>query len=219
MTGHRFLSIALVALPLVALAGCEAMSQPFPEKEFFAIEVGVPDAPAGKAKAVTVRVRRFRVADPYDGRSFVYRVGSARYKTDYYNGFIASPDHLLTGQLVEWLAESGLFSTVMASTAEGEHDFVLDGSVTELCGDYSQADSPKAVVEVRMFLLDDSQVNTRVVFQKKYSKEASLADKTPEALAAGLGEAYRKVLANLTADLAKVQPQPAARPTATKTLP
>jgi cholesterol transport system auxiliary component len=143
----------------------------------------------------------------------VYRVGPAKCKTDYYNGFISPPDHILTGELIAWLAESGVFSTVMDSTAEGEHHFILDGSVTELCGDYSKTGFPKAVVQVRIFLLDDSQANSRVVFQKQYRKEAPLADKTPEALAAGLGAAFKKVLTELTADISRTRLVPGARPT------
>ena len=204
--------LACLVLHCGALAGCEAMRQPFPEKDFYAIEVGPAPTPAGRQGNPAVRVRRLRIAQPYDGRAFIYRVAPQKYRTDYYHGFITSPDHLLTGELVAWLTESQLFAAVMDSAGEGEHRYVLDGSVSELCGDYTDAGSPKAVVAARFFLLDDSRAETRVVFQKAYRKEADLDGQTPEAMAAGLGAAYRKVLTELTADLGRARLAPASEP-------
>jgi len=220
MTNQRdAVPLACIVLLCGALAGCEAMSQPFPEKDFYAVEVGVPPAPAAKQNIAAVRVRRLRIAQPYDGRAFVYRTGPSKFRTDYYHGFITSPDHLLTGELVDWLAGSQLFAAVMDSGGEGEHQYVLDGSVSELCGDYADVNSPKAVVAARFFLLDDSGADTRVVFQKAYRKEAALDGQTPEAMAAGLGAAYREMLAGLTADLGAAQLPSGGKPTARGILP
>jgi len=206
MTDRRHTTaLTYVVLLCGALAGCEAMSQPFPDKDFYAIEVGAPPAPAAKQSNAAVRVRRLRIAQPYDGRAFVYKVGPSKFKTDYYHGFITSPDHLLTGELVKWLTASRLFAAVMDSAGEGEHQYVLDGSVSEFCGDYADPKAPKAVVKARFFLLDDSGADTRVVFQKAYGKEVAVDGKTPEAMAAGLGAAYRQVLTELTADLARAE--------------
>ncbi len=209
---HCTFAALCAALALVAAAGCSSMSQPFPEKALFAIDAGQPDGPVADGCPYALRVRTLRVAEPFDGRAFVYRLGPSQYKTDYYNGFVGSPDQLLTGEMIGYLAESRLFAAVIDSAGEGDHQYVLDGSVSELCGDYAKVGSPRAVVAARIFLFDDRQAITRVVFQKVYRKEAPLDGATPEALAAGLGVAYGQLLAELTADLSKARPWPSTRP-------
>jgi len=212
MTYHNnVLPLLPSALLCLALVGCGSIGQPFPEKEFFGIDAGDSPAPAKRMADSGLRVRRLRIAPPYDGRSFVYKVGESRYKTDYYNGFVTSPDHLLTGELTQWLTEAKLFAAVVGSTGEADHRYVLDGSVSELYGDFTDANAPKAVIKARFFLLDDSQAETKIVFQKTYRKEAPLSEANPEAVAAGLGAAFREVLTELTADISRTRLVPDAR--------
>jgi uncharacterized lipoprotein YmbA len=184
------------------------MSQPFPDKDFFALEPGRPQSPAAQPIAEVLRVRGLRVSEPFDGVMFVYKTGPAKYKTDYYNGFIASPEQLLSSELVRWLSESHAFIAVLDSAGEGNSRYLLDGVVTELYGDYTNPVSPKAVMAAKFLLLDDSGASTLVISQKTYRKEAPLEAKTPTALAAGLGAAFRQILIDLTADFGQVPPAP-----------
>ena len=206
MTYHNnVLPLLPSALLCLALVGCGSIGQPFPEKEFFGIDAGASPTPLKQMTDSAIRVRRLRMAPPYDGRSFVYKVGESRYKTDYYNGFVTSPDQLLTGELTRWLTEARLFAAVVGSTGEADHRYVLDGSVSELYGDFTDANAPKAVIKARFFFLDDSQAETKIVFQKTYRKAAPLNNSSPEAVAAGLGKAFRKTLTELTADISHVK--------------
>ena len=212
MTHHQnALPLLCSVLLCLAPAGCKGISQPFPEKEFFGIDAGASPTPFKQMTDSGLRVRRLRIASPYDGRAFVYKVGESRYTTDYYNGFVTSPDHLLTGELTRWLTEAKLFAAVVGATGEADHRYVLDGSVSELYGDFTDANSPKAVIKARFFLLDDSQAQTRVVFQKTYRNTAPLGGSEPEAMAAGLGKAFREALTELTADISKTQLVPLAK--------
>ena len=195
--GHTVLLWAL-------LGGCSAMSKPFPGKNFFAIDAGRPEAAGRRVSESTLRVRQVRVASPYDARAFVYKIGGARFETDYYNGFIAEPAAILTGELVEWLAGSGLFGSVVASDNGADHRFILEGNVRGLYGDYSVREAPKAVIEVKFFLLDDGGAKIVIPFKKGYKKTASCKDDSPAALVAAWGKAYREILAELTADLGKL---------------
>lgn len=212
-------ALSLLALLLASTAGCGPVRRPFPQKDYFAVETGAPPGPADRQVDAACRVRRLRVSAPYGKRSFVYRVGSLEYETDYYNGFIASPDELLTGQLAQWLAGSKSFSATLDSAGEASHRYVLEGVVTELHGDYRNADSPRAVLCAKFFLLDDELPETRVVFQESYREEVGLKDRTPQALAAGFGDAFRKILTGLTADIAKAKLLPGAGRAAAKAQP
>ncbi|HHH76662.1 MAG TPA: hypothetical protein ENL03_06530 [Phycisphaerae bacterium] len=181
--------------------GCDAMSKPFPEKEFFALDVGDPPGATAKAGEGALRVRKLHIASPFNARSFVYRTGDMKFTTDYYNGFVTDPDKLLTGQLVSWLSQAGSFDAVVTSGSEAPHRYVLEGNVTELYGDYCDKANLKAVMKVRFFLLDDSQVETIIVFQKTYRSQAPLKGDTAEAFPAGLNEVYKQILTDLSKDL------------------
>ena len=168
------IALTFVTLLCGALTGCDAMSQPFPEKDFYAVEVGAAPSPVAKQHSAAVRVRRLRIAQPYDGRAFVYKVGPSKYKTDYYNSFIASPDQLLTSELTRWLSETKPFAAVVDSAGEAAHRYVLDGIVSELYGDYTDPQKPKAAIQAKSFLLDDSRAETAVQIVQLTSGEFSL---------------------------------------------
>src|SRR4051794_10877661 len=92
---------ALIALSTAATgvlaASCGSLSQPAPARAFFAIDLAAPpraatsaapheEAPTASPGAAVLRVRRLRVAAPYDARSFVYRTPQGQFRADYYNG-------------------------------------------------------------------------------------------------------------------------------------
>lgn len=64
-------------------------------------------------------------------------LGDLFYETDYYNEFFISPGSLLAEELRQWMARSGLFEHVVGSPRAVEPNYILEGEVTALNGDYS----------------------------------------------------------------------------------
>jgi uncharacterized lipoprotein YmbA len=200
-------------LACALMSGC-GLETPYPDKEYFAIDPGPSTGRPAMTKAaeanngMVLQVQRLRVASPFDGSTFVYKTGPAQYRSDYYNGFITPTPIMLTGKLIEWLSSTGLYSSVVDTSNSADHHYVLEGNVTELCGDYTEA-VPKAVIAAKFFLLDDSSGETDIVFEKAYRQAAALTANTPAALAAAWGQAYRVILEELAADLSHTkQPAP-----------
>jgi cholesterol transport system auxiliary component len=206
-------AVAVVAAAVCTLAAsCGMLSQPAPEKALFAIDPGEPPAAvassAPRSKASTtmpggavLRVRRLRVASPYDGQEFVYRIKGDEFRSDYYNGFIAAPDQLLTGSLVAWVLRAGIFESVVDMSSGIPARYVLEGDVTALYGDYTDKAAPKAVMTVRVFLLDDADAGLRIIFQKEYNAAVPIDPGSAESLTKGLSHAFRQILEQMTADL------------------
>ncbi len=194
---------SLLAL-CTALGGC-GLNQPYPEKDLFTIDVTAPTPAAEKTNGMTLRVRRLRVASPYDGKTFVYRIDEGKFRTDYYNGFIVEPAQLLTAELIEWLSASGPFASVLDSGSAADHTLVLEGAITSLYGDYTDPKAPQAVLAAKFFLLDDRAAETRVIYQKPYKVASPVADDTPAALVKAWEQAYAQMLKQLAADLGRVQ--------------
>ena len=204
-------NIAAAAVCAQAVS-CGTLSQPAPQKAFFAITPGEPSpavAPmSATSKASTtmpggavLRVRRLRVASPYDGQAFVYQIRNDEFETDYYNGFIAAPDQLLTGSLIAWVSRAATFKSVVDVSTGILARYVLEGNVTSLYGDYIDKAAPKAVMSIRIFLLDDRDADLRMIFQKEYNATAPIEMGSAQSLVKGLSKAFRQILEQMTADL------------------
>jgi ABC-type uncharacterized transport system auxiliary subunit len=190
-------------LPALA-AGCD-MSKPSPDKTLFTIDPGQPTKTYQQVCPSALRVYAIRVASPSDAQTFLYKRAGSRYETDYYNGFIAPPERLLTGTLIDWAGRSGLFAAVVDSGSRLNHRYVLEGMVSEMCGDYSDPKAAKASITASFFIIDDEPIDNRVVFNKTYKATAPIAGANSDAMAAALNAAYRTVLTDLTEDLSGVK--------------
>lgn len=197
------LVINIIALCAVAL-GAQAcgLTKPYPDKNTFALRV---PAPEGSKKAPTtqaaVRVMLVRVSKPYDGLSFTYRTGASQFTTDYYNTFIAGPDRLLTGDLLEWVSASGVFSAALDPGTPADYRYVLTTQVTDLYGDYTDPKAPKAVIAVKAYFIEEQADWARTRFQKVYQQSEPMAQNTPAALVAAWERAWGHILGEMVGDL------------------
>jgi uncharacterized lipoprotein YmbA len=183
------------------LAGCAALNRPYPAKRCFALETPQRPERVNPPASATVRVRQFRVSPPYHQPQFVYRLGEAEFKRDYYVEFIAPPSELVTDQTVAWLCDSGAFRTTCAGSSAADHDLVLEAVVTSLYGDYTEATAPQAVLSVHFFLLAEGGTRTHVVFDRTYAERVSLGGHEPDMLVHGWSEGLQRILTSLEADL------------------
>jgi ABC-type uncharacterized transport system auxiliary subunit len=75
--------------------------------------------------------------------------------------------------------------------------------VTSLYGDFSNESSPAAVIEVRLFLLNNVRGNENVVFTQIYRAAVPMQDRTAQAFVAALNQGFADILGRLEADLQK----------------
>jgi len=132
--------------------------------------------------------------------------GELRYETDYYRGFVAGPDRLLTGEAVRYLAEARVADSVVEVRIDADGAAELDASVLELYGDYRDASRPRAVVRARFLLLEDTAEATHVTADWTLGAEVPLPGPGAPELARGLGAAWGSVLAQLAEKLAAPPP-------------
>lgn len=207
---HRAARVAALTLTAVAClftASCASLSRPATDRQLYALDPGGPARPPDRnvrtvsADGPALRVRRLHVANPYGGTAFVYRTAGGAFRTDYYNGFIAPPAELLTGALVDRLSRAGGFATVIDSTSSVPARYTLEGNVTAIFGDYADGKAPKAVVRMKVFVLDEQAGGSRLAFQKEYDATAPVRPASVPSLVDGWNRAIRSVLDQLEADL------------------
>ena len=164
----------LAALTLLLAGGCGALSRPYPEKSLHALNVPDPAADSATPIDAVLRVEHVHIARPFDGSCFVYKIGNSQFTTDYYNGFITSPSALITSELVNWLAKRRIFAMVLTPESGAEYQLTLETSISAMYGAFDPSNSPRAVLEVRFFVINQADGRFDVVFDKSYTQSEGL---------------------------------------------
>ena len=194
--------IARAAWLLFALsAGCVSLERSYPEKRFFVVELGDTAQRSNPAGDQTLLVSGLRVSPRYADKSFVYRTSESGYESDFYNQFLTSPDTMLSEEVRKGLGASPAFKYVIGPSSQLQPNYVLEGSVNALYGDFRNLNKPAAVLEIEFFLHNEDSANPGIVLQKRYIKTVPLSGRSPEALIKGWSQALESILADLNTDL------------------
>ncbi len=199
MRRHRLLIILLVVLT----GGCLSPPVKDTDRQYFVLDVARPAEPTHRARGATLEVRPLRVSPAYQGTGFVYRRQQLRYETDYYNEFFTSPDAMISQEVREWLADSGLFSLVLENPSDLQTACLLEGNVTALYGDYTDPGKPRAVLSIRFSVIDDRAPRPKAVLQSEYREQIGLAESSPQALVRAWNQALGLIFGRLESDLAE----------------
>jgi cholesterol transport system auxiliary component len=182
-------------------SGCVSLERSYPEKRYFVIEVprgGENSDPAGER---ILTVANLRISPRYADRGFVYRTSDAGYESDFYNQFLSSPDTMISEELRKGLAASHEFKYVLGPSDPQQPNYVLEGSVNALYGDFRNVNQPTAVLEMDFFLYKENSPNPGIVTQKRYVKSVPLSERSPQALVKGWDQALQEIVAALANDL------------------
>ncbi|MFH1730496.1 MAG: hypothetical protein ABIF82_02455 [Planctomycetota bacterium] len=197
------LAALAVGLALAAACGCFVPEKQYPEKQQYVLEVSRPGRAAAPLGAGVAKVRRFRISSRFEGTGLVYRTGDVSYEADFYNEFLTSPASLITEEAREWFGASGVFAQVVDAGSAADAGYILEGNVTGLYGDFSDAKKPKAVMAISFLLLDDDGDEVSIAFFKKYRAEAPLESNSPAELVKGWNKCLAEILSAAEEDLRK----------------
>jgi cholesterol transport system auxiliary component len=193
----RHFVLALLSL----CAACVGIERSYPDKRYFVLEVSANPSSANPTANETLEVSNIRVSPRYADRSFVYRTSEAGYESDFYNQFLIAPASLITEEVRKGLIETQTFKHVIGAASQSQPNYVLEGAVNALYGDFRNADSPRAVLEMEFFLTSEIPAKPGILLQKRYAKSIPLSSRTPEALVKGWNQSLEEILTSLAADL------------------
>jgi ABC-type uncharacterized transport system auxiliary subunit len=183
----------------LAAGGCATGSSH--QERNYILEAARPGEPVQAVIAGSLEVHRFSVDAAFATRNLVYRLGQFEYEMDYYRQFLIAPGTMVTERTRDWLADSGLFTRVLARGSRLAPDYTLEGNVTALYGDFTKESAPAAVMEIRLFLLDNTGGTETVAFARTYRAATPVQDKTAEVFVEALNRSLADILARLEADL------------------
>jgi cholesterol transport system auxiliary component len=196
---YRYIGIAVVALLGLALSVSCGLKRNPPERRHFVLEAPRPDPQSPAEDRPVLCVRALRVSPLFEQQSFVYRRGDGTYASDFHNQFFVLPAHNITGEVRQWLSDSGLFRSVTTVPGILGERHLLSGSVEQLYGDYRD-DGPRAVVTIDFVILGTGDV-AELTFSREYTETVTLPGPEPEELVRGWNQALASILGRLEADL------------------
>jgi ABC-type uncharacterized transport system auxiliary subunit len=206
MKQYRIVSLAGIWLSALLAGGCADLKVPYPAKSYFMVDPGNPNAAGGvepqdPALTGTLKVRQIRVAAPFNGDAFVYKVGPNQYIADYYDAFLMPTDRMLTMQLCGWLTQSGLFTHVVDAESTIRGGYTLEGSASCFMIDVTDPHAHRAVVDGQFFLLRSSETGPEIIFSKSYTISTAVKSSGRSAEVDAWSEACRSMFVDLTADI------------------
>lgn len=190
----------VLMLAMGALCGCRSTMTY--DKTQYVLDPGRTDAPVTAPSEAVLEVRRFMIDSAFSGKNLIYRTGEVEYETDFYHEFLVSPAAMIREATRNWLAQSNRFTRVVDAGVYVEPTYALEANITALYGDVRDQDAPKAVMELRAFVLKVEGSRDPVILHSQvYSAigEASTAD--PDGLAAGFNACLQTILSDLEKDL------------------
>ncbi len=201
MTGRKSSYFSVSALVcLMMFSGCGSR-QAYDKKHYILDATRQGESIRAEAESV-LEVRRFTIDSAFDGKGLVYRTGEFEYESDFYNEFLASPAAMIADKTRTWLSEAGLFKTVLDIGSQVDPTHVVEGNITALYGDFRDKSSPRAIIEMRIFLLKAKAGGASdPVFGKKYQSSAGIEAEGPEALVKALDKCLEDILTSLEKDL------------------
>lgn len=196
----RLITLALV---LLAVSGCASIDKSYPERRYYQFDTSYSGHQYTPVPGTVLAIKRMQIAPSSDGLEFIYRTGDFKYQSDFYNQFFRPPGTLITEAINSWFSGSGMFEDVLGLLSQAYANYEIEGNVVKLYGDYRSAASPKAVLEMQLFLLKITEDNDSpiIVTSGTYSTEKPISGRDPKALMAGWNQALIEILGKFQNDV------------------
>jgi len=138
----RSLICLILAASAMLVPGCGAKSY---EKQQFLLDARRTSSTTTSGQRNVVEVRRFTIDPAFSGKGLTYRKDEFEYESDFYNEFLIAPDAMITEKVRNWLSQSGLARRVLYPGSYVDPNYVLEGNVVALYGDFRAKAFPKPV--------------------------------------------------------------------------
>ncbi|MEJ0019153.1 MAG: ABC-type transport auxiliary lipoprotein family protein [Acetobacteraceae bacterium] len=187
-------------LAVLALGGCSLLPQtPYVQRRDWPLDVrrpaGVPPNRSGRV----LLVRSIRAAPGLDARGLQWLERDGSVHVDFYEQWAVPPAQAVEDDLRQWLADSGLFSAVVATGSRLNADFVLEGELTAFTAALAAG---TARVSLALVLLDQRRGEAKLLLQRTETAEVRLAGTDGPAIADAMRAAIAEVLRRTETDVA-----------------
>ena len=185
----------------VFCGGCVTLERSYPaDQRYFMIEAQDGKSLSSEGTHI-LSVQNLYISPRYADRNFIYRTSETEYETDFYNQFLSEPATMISEEVRQALAATRLFKIVLGPSNSQPANYLLEGSVNVLYGDFRNLRAPAAVMEIEFLLHNENPTQNEIVMQKRYRRSVPLSERTPEALVKGWNQALTEIISMFVSDL------------------
>lgn len=181
--------LAVVLLVAGSLWGC-AGAKPALLVDHYSLEYDPPAFEGTTPLDEVLKLDRYSATEALRGPLMISRLEPYVYYADPYHRWRVNPADLATDFLARDLRSAGLFKAVFTWRDPVDARFVLKGAVEEF-SETGGTDGRRSLLVLRMTLMDmsKSDVQNRVVYQKKYESSLPVEGRSAGGLAASMSRA------------------------------
>ncbi|MDR1607185.1 MAG: ABC-type transport auxiliary lipoprotein family protein [Deltaproteobacteria bacterium] len=187
----------------IILLGC-GLGKPYPAINTFNIEPPkVPALTAKSARPLVILVNQLGVAAAYDNKKLIYKTRDGQMVEDFYNELVAPPSRLLADSQAIYLDRALPFAQVVRIHGQKGADFILEGYLAQMLGDFSQ-EPPVARISLAVTFNDTRRDKAQILLAKTYEVEVAFdspKDRPAPEFIQALNQAWSEILVSLTEDL------------------
>jgi hypothetical protein len=201
-------ALVRVARRGIVVAAAAALAAGCVSKEALVVQQYTIDPPPHGAVvdrdgAAIVSLARVRVAPPYAGTAFVYRVGAHRIERDPYATFAAPPGWMLTTALGGYLRNADFIRDVVEPGGELPVRMAIEVDANELCADLPDGGAGEAVLALQFHVYAPAAGITpqKEVLRKTYARKRPLARRDADAIADAWNEQLSEIANEFLADI------------------
>jgi cholesterol transport system auxiliary component len=195
------MKIAMLILSSFLMLGCVALQQPYPMITTYSLDPGQGLDASKDERSISLNIKPFSISPTFDSKSLVYKTGDFIYETDYYHRFMTAPANMFTEKISDWLTTSPKVKYVFDSGYKDGADFILYGKIMDLFGDFSNKDKPRAILHIRIIVVDEREGTPKIILNKIYSQETPLGQPSAAALINGFNQGLVNILKDFESDL------------------
>ena len=198
----RNLWILIIVILFLIPTSCAPKKPPIERNHFILEPEKFPREKPPSVSAV-LSIRNFKVSPGYQGRELIYKKECGRSSRDFHNHYFISPGPMLTQAIRDWLDDYGPFEAVIPLSSHKQPDYILEGAVVSMFGDFQNPDKPKAVMRVQFLLLRAEGLDYELIMHGTYHEEVLMDRPGAAPMVSALNECLSRILVRLEKDLAE----------------
>jgi cholesterol transport system auxiliary component len=201
MLGYQKILILLLCLTL-PLAACLKLKQPQNKVEYYTLEYDPPVVDNHLPLPQAIRVQEFTISPIYNSNRIIYRDKSFKRQAYAYHKWRANPAQFVTYYLRRDLKEAGLFKAVLHGDSRIAPAYLVEGSVDDFL-EMDGENTWEALLSVSIVFMDEKQsdISSKILFQKIYRTRKPCEQKNPRALAKAMSLAMSEISGIIINDL------------------
>ena len=192
----------LIVLIFIFTSSCGQFRRKYPARNFYTLEVSQLENRESTGKEY-LEIVKVRLNPEYYHQDFNYKISSNQFQNDFYNEFYKPVEVIVFAELYKWLSNAGIFKQVVPPNSIIDAKYYLYANIVDIYADFSGA-SPKAVLNMQFFLVDESETIPKLVYTNVYSQQLTLSDALPNTIVNGWNEALKNIFTSFQNDLSSL---------------